>query len=34
MLKVGDSIAGAEVMEILKDRVRLKYTDVEFSLAY
>lgn len=34
MLKVGDSIAGAEVVEILTDRVRLSYTGVEFTLAY
>ncbi len=34
MLKVGDTIDGAEVVDILKDRVKLKYAGVEFSLAY
>jgi type II secretory pathway component PulC len=34
MLKVGDTIEGAEVVDILKDRVKLKYAGVEFSLSY
>ncbi|MEJ2746210.1 MAG: hypothetical protein P8123_11095, partial [bacterium] len=34
MLKVGDSIEGAEVVDILRDRVKLKYSGVEFTLAY
>lgn len=34
MLKVGDTIAGAEVVDILKDRVKLKYAGVEFTLSY
>lgn len=34
MLKVGDTIAGAEVVDILKDRVKLKYSGMEFTLSY
>jgi hypothetical protein len=34
MLKIGDTIEGAEVVDILKDRVKLKYAGVEFSLSY
>jgi type II secretory pathway component PulC len=34
MLKVGDTINGAEIVDILKDRVKLKYAGVEFTLAY
>ncbi len=34
MLKVGDIIDGAEIVDILKDRVKLKYTGVEFTLGY
>ncbi len=34
MLKVGDSIEGAEVVEILADRVKLKSGDTVFTLTY
>jgi hypothetical protein len=34
MLKVGDTIEGAEVLDILKDRVKLKYSGMEFTLSY
>lgn len=34
MLKVGDAIEGAEVVDILKDRVKLRYSGMEFTLAY
>lgn len=34
MLKVGDSIEGAEVLEILNDRVKLKRGEQSFTLVY
>lgn len=34
MLKVGDTIDGAEVVDILQDRVKLKYGGMEFNLSY
>jgi hypothetical protein len=34
MLKAGDSIDGADVVEILSDRVKMRYRGVDFTLTY
>ncbi|MCX6358163.1 MAG: hypothetical protein NT045_09895 [Candidatus Aureabacteria bacterium] len=34
MVKLGDVIEGAEVIQIMADRVRLRYGGVEFTLSY
>lgn len=34
MVKLGDEVEGAEVIQILADRVRLKHSGVEFTLSY
>jgi hypothetical protein len=34
MVKLGDTIEGAEVVQILDNRVKLNYSGVEFSLSY
>jgi hypothetical protein len=34
MLKVGDTIDGAEVVGIMRDRVKMRCNGVEFMLAY
>ncbi|MCX6355952.1 MAG: hypothetical protein NTZ78_13780 [Candidatus Aureabacteria bacterium] len=34
MVKLGDEIEGAEIVEILNDHVKLKYSGVEFTLSY
>jgi len=34
MVKLGDRVEGAEVVQILSDRVKMKFSGVEFTLTY